>query len=85
METGGIRSRCMGLELIQIKPQVVFRIELYTMGVVQQYSFVWKTAVDVPQGGGEAAARFAFRLFAEEEPCQPVPGLGLAAMTHQIG
>ena len=54
------------------------------MGIVQEYGFVRKTAADVPEGGGEAAARLTLRPFAKEETRQPVSGLGLAAMTDQV-
>jgi hypothetical protein len=54
------------------------------MGIVQEHGIIWKTAADVPESSREAAARFALWPFTKEEPCQPIPGLRLAAMADQI-
>ena len=85
LKAGHVRPRDLGLKRFHVEPEIGLLVELHRAGVAHEDRLVGQAAPDVPQGGGQGAARVPIWPLGPEEADQPVSGLGLVAVEGQVG
>jgi hypothetical protein len=85
LQAGNVIVREVGLEFVNVEPEVCLGVKLYCVEIAQNMEFGGEAAADMPEGCRERATRLALWPVIPKETNQPLPGLGLMAMEDQIG